>query len=189
MMLNARNGFGWTGSCCGKRRGRPHRYAPFCLLLVTLSLNLPVSAADITEPAVACDLMRQHGLPGAGAPEQTAEGYFRCDSRRRSLPLGGEPSHEIRYFATGRAGRVESLNLQLTINTRQEVQAAYRRLLEYTNNMLEAALGVQAPAEMAAAILSGLSGGFQVDGKAATVGKAHTTGVVYEYIVSLRLDG
>ena len=114
-------------------------------------------------------------------------GSFRCESRRRTLPLGGEPAHEIRYFAAGTAGRVESLNLQLTINSREEIQAAHRRLLNYTAELAKDALGAEVPEEMAAAILSANNGQFEIGGKQATVRKAQVRGLFYELIVSIGL--
>jgi len=152
---------------------------------VGLVLSAAVLAADITDPAVGCHLMDAHGLKARGAAEETGGDAFRCASARRSLPLGGEPSHEIRYFALGRAGRVQSLNLQLSINSRLEDQAAHHRLLEYTTALVQEALGVEVPADMAAAILSALNGSFQVGGRNATVNKGQIRGQLYELTVSI----
>lgn len=154
-------------------------------LLMALVATGPVVAADITDPGIACALLEAHGLKTRGEVEEGSGDGFRCASIRKSLPLGGEPAHEIRYFVLGRAGRAQSLNLQLTINSRLENQAAHRRLLEYTTALMHEALGVEPPAEMSAAILSGLNGRFQVGGRNATVTKGQIRGPLYELTVSL----
>jgi hypothetical protein len=158
------------------------------LLSICLAAATPVvnaAAADASKPAVACDMMAAHGLAGRGDSGAAGGGSFRCDSRRRSLPLGAEPAHEIRYFAIGSAGRVESLNLQLTINSREEVQAAHRRLLDYTVHLAREALDAVVPDEMAAAILSANNGRFEIGGTQATVRKAQIRSRLYEVIVSI----
>ena len=157
------------------------------ICMVAVATGASATTADVNDPAVACDLMAAHGLPGRGDVGAAEGGSFRCDSRRRSLPLGGEPAHEIRYFVTGSAGRVESLNLQLTINSREEVQAAHRRLLDYTSGLAREALGAEVPPKMAAAILSANNGRFEIGSTQATVRKAQIRGMLYELTVSIAL--
>ena len=70
----------------------------------------------------------------------------------------------------------------------EDVQAAHRRLLDYTADLAHEALAVDVPDEMAAAILSATNGRFEIAGRQATVRRARIRGRLYELIVSITVN-
>ena len=164
-----------------------HHIAWVFVLFISASMVAGASPIDASDPVVACGLLGNHGLPTRGEYKETRGGVHRCASRSRPLPLGGRLSHEIQYVALGSAQKVSSLNLQLSIKSRENIPSAHRRLVQYTQHLLSGVLETDIPAEMEASILSGNNGKFQVQGIEAVVMKAHIRAVTYELNVRLNL--
>jgi hypothetical protein len=157
------------------------------LLLAASALSGSGLAAElqVAEPDVACRLMADHGLATRGGYKTMTGGTFRCASFRVPLPFGGAANHEVRYFAQGLEDRVQSLNLQLYIRSRENTQAAHRRLLDYAQDIADRALGRAIPDAVARNILSATTGRI-VDGNVEWVlEKAQIRGSTYEYFVRL----
>ncbi len=146
-----------------------------------------MAAAAVDDPAVACDLLAAQHLGARGGYRPMGKTLHRCASARRPLPLGGSPTHEIRYVAEGDATRVRSLSLQLYVNSREDVQPAHRRLLEYAELLAEAAFGRALPQAAVDAILAGVNGRFAIDNGEVVAEKAYIHGRTYELFVRLRL--
>ena len=166
---------------------RQYQYMAWIFVLfISASMYVGADPIGVNNPMVACGLMSDHGLPTRGEYKETRGGVYRCASRSRPLPLGGRLSHEIRYFATGSAQKVSSLNLQLSIKSRENIPSAHKRLLQYTQQLLNEALEIDVPAEMEASILSGNNGRFQVKDTEVEVMKAHIRALTYELNVRLK---
>ena len=114
------------------------------------------------EPALACDLMADQGLRTRGSPEQGEA--IACRSQRRSLSGGGQPRHTIRYRATGSAGAVERVMLELQINSNSGLQRAHRQLADRAQLLFERALDKDLPKDIEAAILSAVQGAWRING-------------------------
>ena len=157
------------------------------VLLATFGLFASdlVGEPPVISPDVACRWMADEGLATRGGYKEMAGGKFRCASFRVPMPLGGAANHEVRYFADGEQARVRSLNLQLYIRSRENIQAAHRRLLDYARTIADKALGRTIPEAVARTLLSATEGRF-VDGDVEWVlEKAQIRGLAYEYFVRL----
>lgn len=163
------------------------RFSALALLLSALAPIHSIAALEVEDPVVACGLMREQGLRTLTGHPSDREDGFRCSSRRKALPLGGNLKHEIQYYATGDKGSTATLNLRLFIVSRQEVQAAHRRLLQYTQTLMEKAAGMPLPKDLSKSILSGSSGIFSVGGVKVEVRKVQVRGSSYELIVSVKI--
>ena len=164
-----------------------HHIAWVFVLFISASMVAGAKLIDASDPIVACGLLGDHGLPTRGEYKVIRGGVHRCASRSRPLPLGGRLRQEIQYFAMGSAQKVSSLNLQLSIKSRENIPSAHKRLVQYTQHLLSGVLETDVPAEMEASILSGNNGKFQVKGIEAVVMKAHIRGITYELNVRLNL--
>lgn len=136
-------------------------------LLLALSL-LPLIAQSESlalVPAEACSVLGDSGLAARGEYRETSSGHYRCDSRRKTIVGGNNAQNEVRFSALGDAAEVRELRLELTVKSRGDTQRSHRKLAEYADSLTQNTLGSPLPEAVEAAILSGVSGQWTLDGR------------------------
>ena len=130
-------------------------------------------------PTVACQLLSGQGLGARGGYRSLGENY-ECRSRRRPLIGGGQPNNSLQFSARGTAEFVESVTLELQVNSRDTVQRAHRQLVDAAQVLLPGAVGQPLPAEAVDAILSAVSGRWSVAGHTVTLDRVTLGGPDYD---------
>jgi hypothetical protein len=138
------------------------------------------------DPSTACAYLADAGLDAQGDYHATGGGAYACASAGKTL-LGGSPvHHEIRYIATGGAEAVDSLVLELSINSVDDVQRAHETLVERAEQLLDLALGVDLPEAARQAILAGAGGRWTVDGSELVVARRPSRARLYALRLQIR---
>jgi len=153
-----------------------------CLILALPMLGFsPALLAEYrnNDPAQACALLSDARLR-AGKYRDVGGGAYKCNSRRRALPLGDAVKHSIRYEALGDAEGVRQLRLTLAVNSTREQQPAHRRLGDYAGTLTGHALQAPLPEHVEAAILSVAPGVWQLGDAELEVRKVKLGVVGYE---------
>lgn len=149
-------------------------------------LPLVAHAADIRDPDVACQVLAEQRLPTRGGYQQILGGTYQCASRVRDLPVGGAVRHSVRFRASGDAQAVDTLTVQLNVNSLENVQRAHAALYQYAESLLAKGLDAPTPDGMRDAVMSAVNGSWTVDGATVEVRKAQIRGLTYELLVQVR---
>lgn len=162
------------------------RVSRLSILAVLLWLCSPTAGAAFqAEPEAACAFLSDIGLNGR-TYRRVGEDLYRCISRRRNLPFGGAQVHTMRYLAQGGPHNVRQLRLTLYINSRSQMQAALRRMLENGRLLLERALETNMPEEVVRRLLDGATGTWQVAGADVVLEKSQIQSSSQEYHLLIR---
>lgn len=155
------------------------------LLAMILTPDTAWSQGFRADPEAACDFMREERLRMRGGYRVNGS-VHECRSQRRNLIGGGRLNNTIRFVARGNADEVTQLNLELQVNSGTAIQRAHRNLAEHAAILFEAALHEQMPADIEAAILSGVRGSWNVSGNSVTLQRIVLSGPGYE--LRLRIE-
>jgi len=155
-------------------------------LAILLCLWFPTAGATFqTTPEAACAFLSEVGLNERNY-RHVGGGVYRCASSRRRLPLGGAQVHTVRYRAQGDPHNVRQLKLTLYVNSRRQVQAARRRMLEYGQRLVKKALAVSMPGGAAGSLLNGATGTWKVAGADVILEKSQIRSSSHQYHLIIR---
>ena len=155
-------------------------------LTALLLLWFPTAGAAFqADPEAACAFLSDVGLRGRNY-RSIGEDLYQCRSRRRNLPLGGAQVHTMRFQAQGDPDHVRRLRLTLYVNSRQQVQAAFRRMLRTGQLLVERSLNVKMPEEVVRRLVDGATGTWELAGAEVALEKRQIRAVTFEYHLVIR---
>ena len=162
----------------------PRRYWLICSLVPWLWS--PTAGAEFkADPETACNLLSDIGLRGRNY-RHIGEGLYQCRSRRRNLALGGNRTHAMRFQAQGDQDTVRQLRLTLFVNSREQLQATFRRMLRDGQLLMNRALQVEMPEEVVRRLLDGATGTWQAAGADVVLERSQVRAVTFEYHLVIR---
>ncbi len=92
----------------------------------------------------------------------------------------------MRFQAQGDPDHVRRLRLTLYVNSRQQVQAAFRRMLRTGQLLVERSLNVKMPEEVVRRLLDGATATWEVAGADVALEKRQIQAVTFEYHLVIR---
>ena len=135
------------------------RAAPTLLALIVAG---PAAAGLAIDPALACGLLGDRGLPTRGGYQDGGQGVFRCASIGQRLPRASRSPDEVRFAATGDRGRVRQLQLELVRGSRGDQRSALDAFVELAQTLVVRSLGQPLPDDARRAIVMGIAGAWRV---------------------------
>jgi hypothetical protein len=133
--------------------------------VLTGASRADVPATLALDPATTCQILASRGLAARGGYRQIPGDDYRCASSKKTLNAGGGKVHEIQFYATGQADRIDRLVLHLAVYSKQDMQRAHRLMQETANALTQGILHRDLPAEVTAAIMGAVSGHWQSGGR------------------------